>query len=591
LFLAAAAAPASAQTYFANGYYGPDEVPLSGECEDIGPAPSSVAGAGPGIPPELFPIVPMGGLQNRDMWISNYRDLVPGGGKGDFACGARTYNGHSGLDSVLRSFAEQDIGVPVYAVLDGVVEEATDADDDRNTVKLQAPGANYIKIDHGNGVRVWYWHIRKGSSTVAAGHAVTAGQKIAEVGSSGTSTWPHLHMRVIHNGVTIDPFEGPCNVGTSWWRDQPIKNVPPVLIDFAATDLSPAGICPPDPWPRSKAISQMNAGVFLWVNIRHVQANSDIRFDFRQPDNVVAFTSGVLPFTETNWKNCQREWWGFDFPQLHATAGQWSVDIYLNGDLIKNVPMEVVPTSSLAVNDPPEAVGLSFWPACPQPSDVIQCRIATDLVLDDLDFDVLSYTYEWKLNNVPVQFVVQAGHADALPRGTVAFGDTLSCKVTPNDGLVDGPSTTISEVIGSHWISAYCTAGVTTNGCQAVMTAAGHASAAAPTGFVVTTSNVEANKQGLMFWGRTPKASPWGAGTSTLCVAAPTVRTPVQNSRGGIVSPCDGTFALDFNGWMTSNPARAPGAGETVYLQTWFRDPPAPKTTSLSDALQFPICP
>jgi len=589
LLLATGAPRAVAQTFFANGYFETDEAPLSGECEDLGPAPGYPGGSG--VPPELFPIFPMGGIQNRDVWISGYRDLDPTSSTLDFACGTRTYNGHSGADSVLRSFAEQDIGVPVYAVLDGMVTSASDGADDKNTSKFKAAGSNYAIIDHGNGVEVRYWHFKKGSLLVAQGQNVKAGQKIAEVGSSGNSTWPHLHLSVAQNSTALDPFTGPCNLGPSWWRDQPEKGVDPVLIELALTDQSPAGICPPDPWPRSKAIAQTGPGVYVWVNIRHVPANSDIRFDFRRPDTAVAYSSGDIPFTVTSWIRCQREWWGFDFPELHGTAGAWTVDVYLNSKFLQNLPMEVVPSATAAQNSPPEPVALSFWPACPQPDDVILCRISTDLVLDDQDYDVLSYEYEWKVNNVLVQTTVSAAHADALPKDTVSVGDTLSCKVTPNDGLVDGPSTTLSEVIGTHWISAYCTAGVTSNGCQATLTGAGHASASAPTGFVVAASGVEANKQGLLFWGRAPKATPWGSGTSYLCVSAPTVRTPVQNSGGGIVSPCDGTFALDFNAWMTSKPATAPAAGDTVFLQAWFRDPPAPKTTNLSDALQFPICP
>ena len=32
-------------------------------------------------------------------------------------------------------------------------------------------------------------------------------------------------------------------------------------------------------------------------------------------------------------------------------------------------------------------------------------------------------------------------------------------------------------------------------------------------------------------------------------------------------------------------------AGDTVWAQAWFRDPPSPKTTHLSDGLEFVVCP
>jgi hypothetical protein len=66
---------------------------------------------------------------------------------------------------------------------------------------------------------------------------------------------------------------------------------------------------------------------------------------------------------------------------------------------------------------------------------------------------------------------------------------------------------------------------------------------------------------------------------------------PGTQSSGGTTGACDGSFALDFNTWMQANPNKAPGMGEVVYMQAWFRDPPSPKGTSLSDGLRLVVCP
>lgn len=57
---------------------------------------------------------------------------------------------------------------------------------------------NYIVIDHGKGYFSLYAHIRpgEGNFSVGVGQTVKDGQKIAEVGSTGTSTGPHLHLEV-----------------------------------------------------------------------------------------------------------------------------------------------------------------------------------------------------------------------------------------------------------------------------------------------------------------------------------------------------------------------------------------------------------
>ncbi len=139
--------------------------------------------------------------------------------------------------------------------------------------------------------------------------------------------------------------------------------------------------------------------------------------------------------------------------------------------------------------------------------------------------------------------------------------------------------------------TSYCTAGTTTNGCTALISATGTASASQASGFDLTVAGVEGQKSGLIYFGTSgPKASPWGAGTSFACVKGPQVRTPVQLS-GGTAGLCDGALTLDFNAWMTANPTKAPAPGEEVFVQGWFRDPPAPKGTSLSDALQLTVCP
>jgi hypothetical protein len=139
--------------------------------------------------------------------------------------------------------------------------------------------------------------------------------------------------------------------------------------------------------------------------------------------------------------------------------------------------------------------------------------------------------------------------------------------------------------------TSYCTAGTTTSGCQALISSTGSASLSTASGFDVSVASVEGDKLGLLYFGTSgAKATPWGMGTSWFCVKGPHQRTPVQSS-GGTSGLCNGVFALDFNTWMAANPASAPAAGGQVWMQAWFRDPPAPKTTSLSDALTFSVCP
>jgi hypothetical protein len=143
----------------------------------------------------------------------------------------------------------------------------------------------------------------------------------------------------------------------------------------------------------------------------------------------------------------------------------------------------------------------------------------------------------------------------------------------------------------------YCTAGTTTNGCAPTMAFVGpDAPSFKGTGVsVVRANNVEGAKQGLVFFGLTPIATPWGTGsTSFLCVKSPTQRAPAQNS-GGTSGACNGSISADLNALIAAGSGTLTGsqlfAGVKVYSQAWFRDPAAPKTTNLSDGLELTLCP
>jgi len=143
----------------------------------------------------------------------------------------------------------------------------------------------------------------------------------------------------------------------------------------------------------------------------------------------------------------------------------------------------------------------------------------------------------------------------------------------------------------------YCTAGTTSIGCLASITASANPSVSLAHACILTTSNVEGLKSGILFYGInntgfTPL--PWALGsTSLLCVKHPTQRTPIQNS-GGTFSTCNGSYVLDWNAYQAANPLSLGNpwsVAEKVYVQAWFRDPIAVKATNLSNAVEMSYVP
>ena len=67
---------------------------------------------------------------------------------------------------------------------------------------------NQVLLDNGAGLSTRYAHITQ--TAVTAGEAVTAGQVIGYVGSTGDSTGNHLHFEVMQGGVRVDPLSLVC---------------------------------------------------------------------------------------------------------------------------------------------------------------------------------------------------------------------------------------------------------------------------------------------------------------------------------------------------------------------------------------------
>lgn len=96
---------------------------------------------------------------------------------------------HTGIDFTAPR------GTEIYATGDGVVEDVTS--------KGRGYG-NHVIIDHGFGYQTLYAHMSK--FKVRIGEKVKRGDVIGYVGSTGTSTAPHLHYEVIKNGEKINPM-------------------------------------------------------------------------------------------------------------------------------------------------------------------------------------------------------------------------------------------------------------------------------------------------------------------------------------------------------------------------------------------------
>lgn len=95
---------------------------------------------------------------------------------------------HKGLDFASRA------GEDVVAVAAGIVTWSGE----------RAGYGNLVEINHGGGYVTRYGHNRRNLVTV--GETVKRGDTIAQIGSTGRSTGPHVHFEVLRNGRQVDPL-------------------------------------------------------------------------------------------------------------------------------------------------------------------------------------------------------------------------------------------------------------------------------------------------------------------------------------------------------------------------------------------------
>ncbi|WP_428514918.1 M23 family metallopeptidase [Roseovarius sp.] len=169
-------------------------------------------------PPTLA--LPIDCALGQTCYIEDYVDLDPGPGQFDFMCGLKSRDDHRGTDIHLLSFEAMDQGVNVLAAAPGRVAATRDGMEDiaftpetRDSVAGQECG-NGARIDHGDGWQTLYCHLMKGSIVVRQGQQVDAGTPLGEVGLSGMTNAPHVHLTVLKDGEVVDPFLPEAEPGT-----------------------------------------------------------------------------------------------------------------------------------------------------------------------------------------------------------------------------------------------------------------------------------------------------------------------------------------------------------------------------------------
>jgi len=268
----------------------------------------------------------------------------------DYTCGSRTYNlangyNHAGTDYYLWPFpwAMMDAGqVQIVAAAPGVIIAKDDGNFDRDCALDGTTNPNDVYVMQDDGLLAIYFHMRKGSVTsLPLGTRVAAGDYLGLVGSSGSSTAPHLHFELRDaNGAVVDPRNGQCNAAPDRWIVfQPYED--PHIDTLSMHSAEPEFVgCGVD--ASGNAVTEtphyeneFKPGAALWVFVSYRdQRNGEVtQFSIMRPDGSVfaqwdfdlASQGNPKPFysgTGADWK--------FTLP-ADAPIGVWTVTALFQG--------------------------------------------------------------------------------------------------------------------------------------------------------------------------------------------------------------------------------------------------------------------
>jgi len=273
--------------------------------------------------------------------ISNYvdHDLRYPGYLLDFQCGSHTYDtsagyNHSGVDIFLWPWPWNRMesgAVQVIAAADGVIVEKDDGNADHNCALSNKPW-NAVYVRHSDGSTAWYGHLKRGSLTdKAVGDSVVRGDFLGTVGSSGSSTGPHLHFEV-HDaaGTLVDPYSGPCNVlsAGSWWQQQP-PYVDPAINAVTTGSVAPEiGTCPKVSKPNQQDYIVRDGKMVFTSYYRDQLLGAQALHTVYTPEGIV-----YASWSHTSPDSYAASYWYFsgDHFANGASLGMWRYEIQFAG--------------------------------------------------------------------------------------------------------------------------------------------------------------------------------------------------------------------------------------------------------------------
>ena len=169
------------------------------------------------------------------------------------------------------------------------------------------------------------------------GDSVTAGEFLANAGSSGSSDIPHVHFEVYDAAnIRIDPYGGPCNSmnSDSWWIDQPPYFVPEILTlstHYSDNYDIECGV-------EENTYEELNfvpgETVRFRIFFRDIQTNANTHITVNRPDGSILYDYDF----DSTWPDYSAAWAQWNFPiDNFSMDGVYTVTAQFGGNSYQTI--------------------------------------------------------------------------------------------------------------------------------------------------------------------------------------------------------------------------------------------------------------
>ncbi len=334
----------------------------------------------------------------------------------DYTCGDRTYDlsgyNHKGTDFFTWPFAWNKMDnneVVVVAAAPGTIVYKEDGNYDRSC-SIGGGSWNAVYVRHSDGSIAWYGHLKSGSLTSKGiGNTVVTGEVLGVVGSSGSSTGPHLHLELYDSRLNlIDPYTGACNPSNSWWQAQ--RPYYDSAVNKLMTGSAPVEWtdCPAATITHEQTEFEGGDTIYFTTFYRDQLAGQLSQYTIYQPDNSIyqrwTAESNASHYAASWW------WWSYSLP-IDAPGGDWHFEVVFNGQTYETA-FKIANYINLTA-----PAGTAFWQPGATMSITWQDNFTDEVKIDLLKSGLFSDTiaaatpsdgsYEWTL---PVSSTIGLGY-------------------------------------------------------------------------------------------------------------------------------------------------------------------------------------